>query len=131
MITVNDANTYIETHVIDIEDWQEADDVKKQRILKSAEITLQRKFKNYTIPDSAIYHFAAWLAIVFNDTNRFQQHGIAGYAITGVASFTFKENNVTSKGSPMASLIPDEVYELVGEANGVNLKRRRVGRSVR
>lgn len=131
MLNILDADNYIESTIIDIEDWQEADEEKKQRILKSAEITLQRKFKNYVVPDIAIYHFAAWLAIVFNDTNRFQQHGIAGFAVTGVASFTFKENNVSSKGTPMASLIPEEVYEMVGEANGIDLRRRRIGRSVR
>ncbi|MEN2464912.1 hypothetical protein [Ornithinibacillus sp. JPR2-1] len=131
MITTPAADEYIEAHIIDIEDWQESDDSKKQRILNAAETTLKRRFKRYTIPDSAVYYFAAWLAIVFNDTNRYQQQGVAGYAITGVASFTFKENNVKSSGTPLASLIPDEVFELIGEENGIDLRRRRIGRSVR
>lgn len=126
------ADDYIEQNVIDIEDWQEADEEKKQRILNTAIKTLERKFASYTVPSSAVYYFCAVLAVVFSDTNRLQQHGVAGFSITGVSSFTFKENNVrTPGGQSMSSFIPDEVYALVGEANGVTLSKRRVGRSVR
>src|SRR5690606_8079130 len=111
--------------------WQDTDDQKKQRVLNAAESTLKRKFKKYTVPDEAVYYFCAWLAIAFNDTNRLQFQGIAGFSITGVSSFTFKESNVSKSGVPLSSLIPDEVYDLISEANGINLSKRRVGRSVR
>lgn len=130
-ISIENANEYIESQIIDIEDWQEADDNKKQRILNSAVRTLNFKFKKYEIPDEAVYHFAAWLAIAFNDTNRYQHHGIAGFSITGVASFTFKKSNVDGTGTSLLSLVPDEVYELIGEANGITLSKLRIGRSVR
>lgn len=130
-ININDADSYIETQIIDIEDWQEAEEPKKQRILNAAARTLGFKFKQYEIPDEAIYHFSAWLAIAFNDTNRLQKHGIAGFSVTGVASFTFKESNVDGKGVSLLSLVPDEVYHLIGEANDVELNGLRIGRSVR
>lgn len=130
-LSVLEATEYIETHVIDIEDWEETDDAKKQRILNAAERTLKRKYKQYVIPDSAVYYFCAWLATAFNDTNRLQKHGIAGFSITGVASFTFKKSNVSSKGVSLFSLIPDEVLDLIGEENGVELLGVRIGRSVR
>jgi len=131
LLSVFDATEYIETNIIDIEDWEDADDDKKARILKTAGTTLERQFKKYDVPESAVYHFCAWLAIVYNDTNRYQMHGIAGFSITGVSSFTFKKSNVSNNGKSLASMIPDEVYELVGEENGVDLSQRRIGRSVR
>lgn len=131
MITIENADNYIALNVIDIEDWEDSDDEKKQRILNAAERTLKFKFKKYVIPASAIYYFSAWLAIAFNDTNRLQHQGIAGFSITGVSSFTFKKSNVNTAGTPLQSLVPDEVYDLIGEENGIDLSRRRVGRSVR
>lgn len=130
-ISIENANEYIETQIIDIEDWQEAEEEKKKRILNAAKRTLNTKFKEYDVPSEAIYVFAAWLAIAFNDTNKLQKHGIAGFSVTGVASFTFKESLVDGKGTSLLSLVPDEVYQLIGEANGVDLAKRRVGRSVR
>lgn len=131
MVSIENADNYISQHVIDIEDWEDSDDEKKQRILNAAERTLKFKFKKYEIPESAIYYFSAWLAIAFNDTNRLQHQGIAGFSITGVSSFTFKKSNVNTAGTPLQSLVPDEVYDLIGEENGIDLSRRRVGRSVR
>lgn len=130
-ISIESANEYIESQIIDIEDWQEAEESKKQRILNAASRTLNHKFKRYEIPNEAVYHFSAWLAIAFNDTNRLQKHGIAGFSVTGVASFTFKKSNVDGTGTSLMSLIPDEVYNIIGDANGVNLSRLRIGRSVR
>lgn len=131
MITIDSANEYIESQIIDIEDWQEAELNKKQRILNAAERTLKSKFKKYDIPDEAVYMFSAWLAIAFNDTNRLQKHGIAGFSITGTASFTFKESNVDGSGTSLLSLVPDEVYDLIGEHNGIDLSKQRIGRSIR
>lgn len=130
-LSLDKAENYIEQNVIDIEDWQETEDDKKQRILNAAERTLKRKFKQYEVPDSAVYYFCAWLAVAFNDTNRLQKHGIAGFSITGVASFTFKESNVSSKGVSLFSMIPDEVLDLISEENDVDLSGVRIGRSVR
>jgi hypothetical protein len=131
-VDVNNAELYIENNFIDLEDWQSADQDKKNRLLNAADTTLRRHFSNYVIPDNAVYHFAAILAVVFNDTNRYQQHGVAGFSVTGVASFTFKENNVkTPGGAALSSFISDDIYALIGEANSVKLSKRRVGRSVR
>lgn len=126
------ADEYVSLNVLDREDWQAADDDHKTSFLTVASTTLKRKFKKYDVPDTAVFHFGAILALVFNDTNKFQQHGIAGFSVTGVASFTFKENNVkTPGGLPIADLIPIEVYDLISEANGVDLTpRRRSGRTV-
>jgi len=131
MVSIENANEYIESQIIDIEDWQEADASKKQRILNAAERTLKSKFKKYEIPNEAVYMFSAWLAIAFNDTNRLQKHGIAGFSVTGVASFTFKKSNVDGSGTSLLSLVPDEVYDLIGEHNNIDLSKLRVGRSVR
>ncbi|WP_262372746.1 hypothetical protein [Sutcliffiella horikoshii] len=132
MLSIVDADAYIETNVIDIEDWQEADQAKKQRIINAANTTLQKRFKKYEIPELAVYHFAAILAIVFSDINRLQQHGVAGISVTGVSSTTFKENNVkTPGGTTLHKFIPEEVYDMISELNNVKLAPRRIGRSVR
>jgi hypothetical protein len=130
-VLLTEATAYINANFIDNEDWTDADDSKKQRLLNVAESILLRKFSDYTLPDNAVYQFAAVLSIVFNDTNRLQTHGIAGQSITGVSSTTFKENNVsTPGGADIATFIPQVVYEIVGEANNVKLGKRRIGRSV-
>ncbi|WP_078390719.1 hypothetical protein [Shouchella patagoniensis] len=126
------ADEYIQLNVLDRDDWQDADQQQKTSFLKVSETTLKRKFRKYDVPNTAIYHFAALLALIYNDTNKLQQHGVASFSITGVASFTFKENNVKTPGGIAPSeFITADVYELVGEANGVDLTtRRRVGRTV-
>jgi hypothetical protein len=121
------ADVYIEENVIDNEDWQAADDAKKQRIINVAEAHLARKFLAYEVPDNAVYAFAASLAVAYNDTNRLNNHGIAGFSITGVGSFNFKDTQNRS----IDAFIPQVTYDLIGEANGVKLAPRRVGRSVR
>lgn len=128
-VTLQGAEDYIEAYIIDNEDWLEAEEAKKQRIVNVAERTLRTEFaqkeyrtregipRKYIIPDEAVYEFAAGLSVVFNDTNRLQQHGIAGFSVTGVASFTFKENNVkTPGGTAMKAFIGREVYDLINEA---------------
>ncbi|UTR05147.1 hypothetical protein MM326_13625 [Alkalihalobacillus sp. LMS6] len=128
-VTLQGAEDYINAYIIDNEDWAEADETKKQRIVNVAERTLRTEFaqkeyrtregiwRKYIIPDEAVYEFAAGLSVVFNDTNRLQQHGIAGFSVTGVASFTFKENNVkTPGGAAMKSFIGQEVYDLINES---------------
>ncbi|AYA77341.1 hypothetical protein DOE78_18855 [Bacillus sp. Y1] len=109
-----DADVYIETNVIDIEDWQNADDEKKQRVLNVAESVLKRKYPDYTIPANASYEFAAALAVAFNDTNRMNNQGIASFSITGVGSFNFKD----TQRRDMESFIPKTTFDLIGEANG-------------
>jgi hypothetical protein len=121
-----DADSYIEVNVIDIEDWQDCDADKKDRIITVANLTLSRKFTDYTIPDNAVYEFASVLATAFNDTNRLNNQGIASFSITGVSSFNFKD----TQRRDIDSFIPEVVYQLIGEANDVKLSRRRVGWSV-
>ena len=125
-ITTFDADAYIAEYVIDTEDWNDADDEKKQRILNVASRTLTTRFKQYSIPDNAVYEFSAYLAAIFNDTNKFQQYGVKQFSIKGIA-FSFGN----STPSELNALIPQQVFELIGEANGVILSKNRVGRSVR
>lgn len=126
-LNITDADAYILMNVIDIEDWNDSDSEKKQRILNVANHTLTNKYKQYTIPDNAVYEFAAALAIAFNDTNRMNNQGIAGFSITGVGSWNFKD----TQRRQLDAFITQAVYDLIGEANGVTLSARRVGRSVR
>ena len=125
-ISVFAADDYIELNVIDIEDWQDADDDKKQRILNVANRTINIRFKNLTIPDEAVYEFAAFLAGIFNDTNRMHRYGIKQFSIEGM-SFTFSSGTIAS----LAELIPESVVDIINSVNDVVVSFRRVGRSVR
>jgi S-formylglutathione hydrolase FrmB len=113
-LDVISADAYIEGNVIDIEDWQSADDAKKSRILNVASQVLARKYPTYTIPDNAVYEYCGALAIAFNDTNRLNNQGIAGFSITGVGSFNFK----TTQPRTLEAFIPQVALELIGAANG-------------
>jgi hypothetical protein len=122
-VTITDADLYIESNVIDIEDWQGAESDKKQRILNVAERTLSTKYADYTIPDEATYEFAAALAIAFNDTNRLNNQGVASFSITGVGSFNFKD----TLNRDIETFIPKSAVDLIGAANdGVKLGGRNV-----
>lgn len=122
-LDVSYADDYIEENVIDIEDWQDADDNKKYRILNVASQVLTRKYPTYTIPDNAVYEYCAALAIAFNDTNRMNNQGIAGFSITGVGSFNFK----TTQPRTLEAFIPQVALDLIGAANGgVKLGKRTV-----
>lgn len=131
MASIAEATEYINAYVISNEDWNEAEDDKKTRLLNAAERTLRDKYEAQAavIPDEAVFEFAAHLAIAFNDTNKMQQQGIAGFSVTGVGSFTFKENNVTSAiGQPLDELIPASAKSLIEKANeGLVLTGRKVG----
>lgn len=119
-LTLDDANDYIAANCIDIEDWTDADEAKKQRILNVASRTLTSKYPQYMIPDAAVYEFANELAIAFNDTNRLQIQGVASFGITGVANFTFKD----WAKSGVEAWIPQSALDLIGAKNGVSLSRR-------
>ncbi|WP_227494784.1 hypothetical protein [Bacillus mycoides] len=97
--------------------------------MNAAGRTLRKKFKGNTIPDNAIYEFSAYLAIVYNDTNKMQQQGIASFSVTGVGSFTFKENNVKSAiGQSLSEIVPDSVIELIEEVNeDLHVSGREIG----
>lgn len=122
---VTDANAYIAEWVVDNEDWTDADDAKKQRMLNVASRTLSTRYPQYTIPDEAVYETAAAFATAFSDTMVQAQRGVQSFSLSGVASFNFRE---TPK--ELAQLLPKAALDLIGEANGVNLSKRRVGRSV-
>lgn len=121
-VTIVAADAYIDLNVIDIEDWQSGEDAHKQRILNVGESTLKRQYPDYVIPDEAVYTYAANLAVAFNDTNKLNNQGIAGFSVTGVASFNFKD---TQKRN-LVAFIPDEAKDLIGEANGVKLTGKQV-----
>lgn len=120
--TIEDATTYINANCISIDDWTDADDAKKLRIVNVAGRTLTAKYAQYTIPDAAVYEYANALAIAFNDTNALQQQGVASFGISGVANFTFKDGLKTG----LDTLIPDVALQLIGAANGVKLSKRAV-----
>jgi ABC-type tungstate transport system permease subunit len=125
-VNIQGADLYVANFFIDSSDWMENDDQKKQRILNVADRSLADKYKDLIIPEDAVYEFAATLAIVYNDTNRMQQHGIAGFSVTGVGSFTFKENNVKSAaGQATSDFITDDVRKIIEKANeGIKLNGR-------
>ncbi|MGC4375800.1 hypothetical protein WD019_02495 [Fictibacillus sp. Mic-4] len=113
MVNVTDANVYINANVIDVEDWNDADEAKKTRIVNVAKNTLAKQFPGVVIPDNAVYEFCAKLAWVFNDTNRMAYQGVASMSIQGVASFTFKD----AGPKDLAKLIPQTAIDLINEAN--------------
>lgn len=114
---ITEADEYIRYHAIDNEDYLDADNDVKVKFLNVARRTLVRKFKELTIPVNADYLFAAVLASAYNDTNKLQQQGVAGFSVKGI-SFTFKD--WAKKG--LDALIPQEVLDLIGEENGVELR---------
>lgn len=119
-ITVEDATAYINANCVLIDDWTDADDAKKLRIVNVAGRTLTLKYAQYTIPDAAVYEYSNALAIAFNDTNALQQQGVASFGLSGVANFTFKDGLKTG----LDALIPDVVYDIIGTANDVKLGRK-------
>jgi hypothetical protein len=114
-VNIIDADSYIELNVIVIDDWIDSDDAKKQRLLNVALATLTRVYSTYTIPDEAVYEFAAVLAVAFNDTNIQKQNGVKQFSVSGI-SYTFDGGKDT-----VESLIPSVALDLIGKANGVSL----------
>lgn len=111
-----EALDYVKYHAIDNEDYLDADEDTQIKYLNVADRTLKRKYKGLTIPINAVYLFAAALGSAYNDTNKMQQQGVAGFSVKGI-SFTFKD--WAKKG--LDALIPDEVIDLINEENGTSL----------
>jgi hypothetical protein len=114
-VNIFEADSYIEENVIVIEDWTDSDDSKKQRLLNVGISTLNRVYPSYTIPDNAVYEYAAVLARAFNDTNVQKQNGVKNFSVAGV-SFTFNGGADT-----LESLIPTTAIDLISKANDVSL----------
>lgn len=114
-VNIFDADFYIESNVIVIEDWTDSDNAKKQRLLNVANSTLARVYAEYTIPDNAVYEYAAVLAVAFNDTNIQKQNGVKQFSVAGI-SYMFDGGKES-----IESLIPSAAVDLVGKANGVAL----------
>ncbi|MDQ0174382.1 hypothetical protein [Bacillus chungangensis] len=110
---LDDATDYIQMNTLDNEDFLEAEDERKYALLNVAYRTLNRKFDGYIIPTQAVYIFAAVLGAAYNDTNKYQQQGVASFSVRGIA-FTFKD--WAKKG--LDDLIPEEVYEMIGAPKG-------------
>ncbi|WP_232696173.1 hypothetical protein [Brevibacillus daliensis] len=119
MWDITEATDYVRLNTLDNEDFLDADDERKEATLNVASRTLTRKYNGYKIPNNAVYLFAAVLASAFNDTNKLQQQGVASFSIRGI-SFTFKD--WAKKG--LEALITEEVVDLIGEENGVDLSLR-------
>lgn len=115
-LTTEEADAYINLHVIDIDDWVDSETTKKQRVLNVASRILVYKFKDLVIPNNAVYEFASVLATATNDTNRMQMQGIESFSITDVGSFKF--NRAISDYS---DLIPQSALDLIGIENDVEM----------
>ncbi|EDW22275.1 hypothetical protein FO510_05610 [Bacillus pumilus] len=124
--TVEGANDYINTFLVDTEDWIDADEEKKSRLLNRASSTLTRVFSKYIIPDKAVYEFVNVLAIAYNDTNRLNKHGISSFSITGVGSFNYKDTLRVED----EDLIPKESIVAIEEENDVKFGGKRIRRTV-
>jgi len=124
--TVEGANDYINTFLVDTEDWIDTDDAKKERLLNRASSTLTRVFSKYIIPDKAVYEFVNVLAIAYNDTNRLNKHGISSFSITGVGSFNYKDTLRVED----EDLIPKESISAIEEENDVKFGGKRIRRTV-
>lgn len=130
-VNIGQADAYIAEYCIDVEDWTDSDEARKQRLLNVASRTLTTKYPTYTIPDNAVYDFANNLAIAFNDTNKLGQQGVTSVSISGTASFTFKDALVASSGGDLSKFIPQTALDLIGAENGgIKLSRRNVAWTV-
>lgn len=119
-LTIDDATAYIEANCISIDDWTEADEAKKRRIVTVARRTLTNKYPKYRIPDAAVFEYANELAIAFNEQNEKQMQGVASFGVTGVSNFTFKD----WAKSGIEAWIPDSALDIISVENGVKLGRR-------
>lgn len=124
MLTTENADTYISTNCIDVEDWFDCSVEKKQRVINVASRTLAAKYPKYTIPDAAVYEFANVLMTIFNDTNRLAQQGVTSFALSGTASFNFKDALVVGPGGDLTKFIPQSALDIIGAENGVKLARK-------
>jgi len=128
-VTIEAADAYIAEWVIVVEDWFDADEASKTRLLNVASRTLTTRFPKYTIPDAAVYETAAAFATAFNDQNKLAVQGVQSFSLTGVASFTFRD-----WARELADLIPQSALDIIGEdpdnADLPNPSKRRVGWSV-
>lgn len=128
-VSVSAADDYIAQNCIDVDDWNDSDSSRKQRILNVAARTLSTRYPDYTIPDDAIYEFANVLAIVYNDTNKLAQYGVKSFSLSGVASFNFD-----AAPKELWQLIPQTALDLINadpaNVNLAKLGKRRIGWSV-
>ncbi|MGG4453210.1 hypothetical protein [Brevibacillus porteri] len=109
-VNITEADAYIAQWVIVTEDWTDADEASKTRLLNVASRTLSRKYAKYTIPDAAVYETAAAFATVFNDTNKLAQQGVQSFSLSGVASFAFREG-----AKELTDLIPPTAIDLIAD----------------
>jgi hypothetical protein len=125
-ISITDADVYIAENCIDVEDWADSDEARKNRILNVAGRTLTSKYATYVIPDAAVYEFANVLSIAFNDTNRMQRQGINVFGLASVFNVGFKAELVTGPDADLSRLIPQSALDIIGAENGVKLSKRAV-----
>ncbi|WP_153979256.1 hypothetical protein [Paenibacillus xylanilyticus] len=124
-LTITAADAYIGLNVIDTEGWEDSDAAKKQRMLNVAERTLNRLYSKYTIPDEAVYEFAAALSVVFSDTMVQAQRGIQSTSISGAVSVSFGVGE-----RKLAQLVPQSSRDIIGDENGVKISAQRFGRLI-
>ncbi|GAA0840475.1 hypothetical protein GCM10008915_36040 [Bifidobacterium pullorum subsp. gallinarum] len=123
-VSAIEATTYIDANCIDIEEWESADEAKKQRIVNVASRDLSLFYPTYTIPDAAVYEFANVLATVFGDTARLAQQGISQFSVSGVAAFSYSDAAVDIPGGSTRKYIPQIALDIIGAENGVTISKR-------
>ena len=124
-VNVADAHEYIMQNAVDVETWVGLEVMDRQRFLNVAERTLTRKFKAYTIPETAIYLYANELATAYNDVNKYAANGVQSFSVNGAATFSF-----FAKPAELGKTIPLVVLDEISAANGGAPIYRRVGMAV-
>lgn len=125
-ITIHDADAYILTQCLDVEDWESSDEQRKTRLLNVSNRVLTNHYSKYVIPDNAVYEFANVLSVKFNDTNKMAQNGVIGFTVSGM-NFQF-----STPEKELRKMVTQTVLDLISEGNeGVTLRLNRIGRVVR
>ncbi|MEH7381760.1 hypothetical protein V7138_14955 [Bacillus sp. JJ1533] len=119
-------DSYLSLYSLEYEEWESSSYEKQMRTMNVAYTTLKRKYPDFIIPEDAVYAFTGVLSALFSDANKGQHYGVAGYSVTGVASYTFNQSSV---GQSLERFIPAESKRLIEEVNGVSLKRK-FGRTI-
>ena len=110
---LTEAREYVRYNAIDNEDFLDGDETQQVRFLNVAKRTLTQRYRNMTIPNEAVYLFAATLNANFNDTAIMAQRGIASFNVSGIG-FTFKD----WAKKELSGFITEEITTLIEEANG-------------
>lgn len=127
---VAEAKLYIQQYCIDAEEWENSTEDQQKRCLSVAERTLMSRYPRHKIPPEAVFEFACTLSVMFNDTNKLARQGVNQFALQGVVSYNFSAKSIGNMSMNYAKYIPAIAVQLIGEANGVQMRHSQIGRSV-